>query len=185
VGFWDGRHRVIASSPRTTAAASRRRQAFTARERPPAGAVGWRPPIPYRRKYGHVTDGQGKLAQSCRPFRTSSDYPFRFAARTASRSSRHDHAARATERTVRSSGAGPAPAQRAAADDRHASVERVIATGTGWAGVSGEAIRRPLSAPPAQGHRTPGKPRQRTGGPEVGLGVIIATAFPSLGRPMN
>jgi len=28
-------------------------------------------PIPYRRKYGHVTDGRGKLTQSCRSFRTS------------------------------------------------------------------------------------------------------------------
>jgi hypothetical protein len=32
-------------------------------------------------------------------------------------------------------------------------------------GVSVEAIRRPYSAPPAQGYRkTPGKPRQRIGG---------------------
>jgi hypothetical protein len=57
-----GRHHVIA------------RQAFPARERPPAvglGAVGLGAAVP-----PELTDGQGKLTQSCRPFRTSSDYPF-------------------------------------------------------------------------------------------------------------
>ena len=77
------RHRAITTS---STPASRRRQAFPAPERPPAKGLGAvfrleaAHSVPPEIKYGHVTDGQGKLTQSLQTVPNKFGLTLRFAA---------------------------------------------------------------------------------------------------------